>query len=123
MFAQQLSNGAGGTLSRPFVLCVILILLFLSLQTDISSSTPSLKRSELRGGLQTASLKDGVKEQILMQLSISQEKLEVRTTHFGGGEFIDCLCLHVHGHAHAIKYTHMMYNHHPLYIHSWKIND
>ena len=76
MFVQQLSNGQG-SLSRPFVLCIILILLFLSLQTDISSSAPTLKRSELRGGQHVASLKDGVKEQILMHLSVAQEKLEV----------------------------------------------
>ena len=76
MFVQSAANGQG-SLSRPFVLCIILILLFLSLQTDISSA-PSLKRSELRGGQHVASLKDGVKEQILMQLSLTQEKLEVR---------------------------------------------
>lgn len=81
MFPQQLS-GVGGNqgVSRPFIVGLVLLLLFLSFHTDLgggtSSSNSSSSRREMKQVVAQDQIKEGVKEKILLELSVVNEKLE-----------------------------------------------
>ncbi|KAK9810654.1 hypothetical protein WJX73_007771 [Symbiochloris irregularis] len=74
--SQPMPNGASG-ISRPFVVAVVLLLLFLSIQTDWSPPRGQAKRDpRILAAAPEALLREATKEKIIFDLSVSNEKLE-----------------------------------------------
>lgn len=74
MFASGPQNAERG-LSRPFVLGLILLLLFLTAQTEWSATNRTSQHKTVTA-LPADKLKEEVREKIITDLSISNEKLE-----------------------------------------------
>lgn len=75
MFGQHAVPGNNQGISRPFVVGLILLLLFLSLQTT-DWSPQTARRSDTKPVLSAAQLREGVKEKLLLELSVVNDKLE-----------------------------------------------
>ncbi|KAK9842765.1 hypothetical protein WJX74_002028 [Apatococcus lobatus] len=80
MFAQPLTTGGPSGFTRPVIVGLVLLLLFLSMQAEWTPASRKVdvpRKRLLKTGEDLSSDMLGVRDEIVRQLSISNEKLEI----------------------------------------------
>lgn len=99
-------NGGQG-ISRPFVVGLILLLVFLGMQSDFVPSRPADSSTSEEA---TVPAKDSAKERIILELSKSNEKLEKELLQLQQHLLLVKHAAHQHGVEHSSRLGSMLYN-------------
>lgn len=99
-------NGGQG-ISRPFVVGLILLLVFLGMQSDFAPSRPADSAAAENS---TVSTKDSTKERIILELSKSNEKLEAELHQLQQHILLLKHAAHQHGVEHNSRLGVMLYD-------------